>query len=288
MSPNHYAHRDLLKQSLGIPASSTADHAQMDAALEGVSRHIDDYVGFHYYPSSGIRYYRARESTRQALDYPLLNVDAIALDPDADSTYETTLAAADYFLTPYNATEESPRRPWWGIELAQNANASAVFPRGVARGVRVTGTWGYYNERDETTAKPATAIDATATVWDMTGASNLHPGQTVRIGTEQVFILRNGLSGSDTATASGQITVRRAVNGTTGATHSSNSTMSIYTYPIADRAALYQAEMDYRAKDAPLGVAGEQPFGTQRLTAVGGLHPFVRRMLDPFRAPVVG
>lgn len=285
---SQYAHRDILKQALSIPATSTGMHLLLDGVLDGVSREIDNYVGFQFYPSSGVRYYRPEQSTYLQLDYPLLNIDSIALDTDADSSYESTLNATSYYTVPYNATEQSPPAPIWAIELRTRTNASAVFPYGVARGVRITGTWGYYDNRKETTAQPATAINATQTVWDMVGASNLHPGQTVRIGSEQVFIERNGLSGSDTATSSGQITVRRAQNGTTGATHSSLSTMSAYTYPIIERACLYQSEMDYRAQDAPLGIAGGDLGGGQRLQAAGGLHPFVRRQLDMFRQPTVG
>lgn len=282
---NSYTNRDLLKAALSIPASATGAHDQLDAAIEGVCRDIDKYVGFRFYGSSGVRYYRPRQAGKLDLDYPLVGVDAIAIDADGDSTYESTLSSADYHLTPYNATEESPKQPWWGIEL--RSDSSAAFPKGIARGARITGTWGYYNERDETTAKPATGITTAATVWDMTGASNLHPGQTIRVDDEQVFIQDNALSGSATAATSGQITVKRAVNGSVAATHSSNSTMSIYTYPVVDRAALYQAQMDYRGQDAPLGIAGEQPFGTQRLSGAG-LHPFVKRMLAAFRTPVAG
>ena len=256
--------------------------------LEGVSREIDGYCGFQFYPSSGIRYYRPEQSTYLNLDYPLVNIDAIALDTNADSSYESTLNATSYYTVPYNATEQSPPEPIWAIELRTRANASAVFPRAVARGVRITGTWGYYNQRTGASAKPATAIDTTAVVWDMTGASDLHPGQTILVDSEQVFVERNALSGSATAATSGQIKVKRARNGTVGATHSSNSTIEIYEYPIVDRACLFQAEMDYRAKDAPLGIAGGDMSGGQPLRAPGGLHPFVRRMLDHFRSPTVG
>ena len=56
---------------------------------------------------------------------------------------------------------------------------------------------------------------------------------------------------------------------------------------MVDRAALYQCMQDYRAKDfMPAGISGGEPFGTQRPTMAGGLHPFVRRSLDVFRKPV--
>lgn len=285
---NWYANRDLVKDALSIPASSTGSHLQIDSVLEGVSRDIDNYVGFHFYPSSGVRYYRPTQTTYLELEYPMTNIDSIDLDNNADSSYESALNATSYYTVPYNAAEESPPGPIWGVELRTRTNASAIFPIAVARGAKVTGTWGYYNHRGETTAKPSTSVTAAALSIKFTGASGLRPGMMVRLDSEQIFIERNGLSGSDTATTSGIVTVQRAQNGTTGATHSSNSTMSVYHYPIIDRAALYQAEMDYRGKDAPLGYAGGDPGGGQSLRPMGGLHPFVRRSLDPFRMPVVG
>ncbi len=283
-----YTNRDMLKAALSLPATSTAEHVELDAVLEGVSREIDRHISAQFYPSSGTRYITPRRCDLLELDYPLLAVDSITLDTDGDASYESTLDATSYYTLPDNATANSPRQPFWALELRARSNATSVFPVGVRRGVKVTGTWGWYDERTETTAKPTTGISAAATVWDMAGASNLHPGQTVRVDSEQVFVVSNALSGSATAATSGQITVQRAQNGTTGATHSSLSTMSVYTYPIVERAALYQAQLDYRVQDAPLGGVAGDLSGTQ-IRAPGGLHPFTRRLLDEnFRTPVVG
>lgn len=281
-----YAHRDDLKTALALPANSTDKHSLLDAALEAVSRQIDQYCGFRFYPASGVRYLEPRDSVRLALDYPLTNIDSVTLDTDGDASYESTLDSTAYYTVPANASAETPAAPYWGLNLRPNANASCAFPVGVERGAKVQGTWGYYDQRTEVAARPATGITAADTVWDMTGASALHPGQTVRVDSEQVLITRNALSGSDTDSASGQITVVRAQGGTVGSTHSSNSTMSVYVYPIVDRACLIQAEMDYRAMDAPLGTVVGDMGGGPTVQAPGGLHPFTRRMLDQFREPV--
>lgn len=284
--PQIYCDRDILKSALSMPATSTGAHRLLDRVLKNVSRKIDRECGFQFYPSSGVRYFRPQHSTHLELDYPLLAVDSLTLDTNGNGSYESTLDSTAYYLTPDNATGESPPQPYWGIELRSDAAASAAFPVSVARGAKVTGKWGYYDEREETSAKPATAINPTLTVWDMTGASELHPGQTIRVDDEQVFIVSNALSGSATAASSGQIKVKRAQNGTTGATHSSLSTMSIYTYPIIEEACLSQAEMDYRAQAAPLGTAGGELGGGESLRSAGGLHPFVRNSLDQFRTRI--
>ena len=281
---NAYTNRDILKNALTIPTSTTAGHDQLDAVLEGVSRLIDEYVGFPFFPSSGSRFYTAPNSHEVCLDYPLTGVDSIQTASNGGSTFGTTLASGDYYLSPYNATANSPKHPWWDIELRPNSTAS--FPAKTRRAVKVTGTWGYYDERASATNMLSTGLDATATVMQITGASALHPGQTILIDSERMLVTRNGLSGSDTATTSGVVGIQRGVNGSVAATHASGALLGIYQYPVVERAALYQAEMDYRAKDAPLGMAGADAFGTQRVQAPGGLHPFTQRMLASFRKPV--
>ena len=284
--PNFYVHRGDLKSALSIRASATADHALLDTAAEAISRLIDDYVGYHFYPASGTRYYTPIKGTYLSLDYPLLNVDAIQTSSNGGSTYGSTMTSNDYYLAPYNATEESPRRPWWGIEIRPTATSSgAVFPM-ITRGARILGTWGYYDERVTSTAVLATGVaNATVTTITLTGATSLHPGQTIRIDDEQMFVEYSPTTSTGAHTSG--VTVKRAQNGTPGATHASGTAIQIYTYPIVGQAAKYQAQQDYRVKDAPMGAMPAQPFGTERPTMAGGLHPFTRRMLDGFRKPVI-
>jgi len=59
--------------------------------------------------------------------------------------------------------------------------------------------------------------------------------------------------------------------------------------PVIKKATLLQAAMDFRAKDSPMGAVGGRDFTMtmQQSYISGGLHPFVRRMLDPYRIRVV-
>ena len=290
---NWYIDRDSVKLALQIPASTTGEatgqrglvNQQIDDAIEAISRAFDEYVGYHFYPSSGTRYFTAKDSDCLYLRTPLTALDAIHASSDGGSTYGTTIATGNVYLNPPNATEESPQRPYWEIEIKPNATGD-VFPAGLRRGVRVQGTWGYYNALKSTTATLATALNATATTIELNGATALHAGQTILMGGERMFVSQTPASSS--STHSSQITVQRAVNGSSGATHSCATTIDIYDYPIISRAALYQASQDYRAKDAPMGVVGMEPLGTQRFQGGIGLHPFTRRLLDSFRTPVVG
>ena len=281
--PNFYIDRDTLKKALSIPTSTTDNNEFLDGTIEAVSRLIDEHLGFHVYPASGIRYFTAQETMSLNMEYPLTAVDFVQTSSNASLTFDTTMATSGYFMTPYNATEESPKQPWWGVEVNRN-NSTTVFPKAYQRATRVQGTWGYYDQRRTSTAVLSTGVNGTALTLEITGASSLHPGQTILIGSERMFVSQTPTSATGANTS--QVTVQRGVNGTSGAAHSSGAAIEIYEYPIIDRAALYQSQMDYRAKDAPLGTAGGDPFGTQHVQAPGGLHPFVIRMLAPIRIPV--
>lgn len=282
---NWYTNRADLKTALGIPASTTGDHAHLDDAAEAISRLIDDYLGFHLYAASGVRYFTPKATSYLSLDYPLLSVDSIQTSSDGGSTYGSTMTSDSYYLEPANATEESPRRPWWEIVIRPNATSSgAVFPKNIRRGTKITGTWGYFNQTKATSAVLSTDAASGTTTLEITNATALKVGQTILMGTEQMFVSRTPASASGSHTST--IDVLRAQNGTTNSTHSSATSIMIYEYPIVDRAALYQAEQDYRVKDAPFGMAGGEPSGGQRPMMAGGLHPFTRRSLDGFRSPV--
>ena len=277
---NWYVTRDHLKRALDIDASSTARNVLLDAVIEGVSRQVDVYVGFPAYPSCATRDYTARSTTMLSLDWPLLAVDSILGDNDENASYESTIPTSAARLAPYNAAAED--KPYWSIEL--RPGATAVFPQDVQAGTRIAGRWGYYDNTVAKAALTSDAITATATSFGVVSATALEPGHTILIDSERMFVNRTPTSA--TASHSSQISVTRAVNGTVAASHTSGAVVSIYEYPIFEAAALYQAEQDYRAQDAPLGYAGAEPFGTQRIeSAPGGMHPFVRRMLDQFRKP---
>lgn len=279
---SRYVDRDTLKNALSIPASTTGDHALLDAAIESVSRLIDDYCGFPFAPSSGVRHYTALGSERLYLDMPLLALDMLRTDTSGNADYNTTWTSSDYYLTPYNASAETPPRPFWEIEV--RPNATAAFPARARRGVQLTGTWGYYDQRANTTATLATAVNATAVTLALNGATALHAGQMILMDSERMLVTQTPASATGAHTSG--VTVTRGVNGTTGAAHTSGATIQVYEYPIVSQAAMFQAQMDFRAKDSPMGTAGGEVFGTQRSFAAGGLHPFAKNMLTGFRKPI--
>ena len=63
------------------------------------------------------------------------------------------------------------------------------------------------------------------------------------------------------------ITVTRGVNGTTAATALISAAVQVYSYPVANEAALLIAARLFRRKDTPLGVMGSPDLGYVRLSA---------------------
>lgn len=283
--PHVYTHRDAVKDACGIAASSTGDHDQIDASIEAASRLIDDWLGYPFGPQIETRLLRATKSALLRLDKPLTAVTTLRTDAGGDGSYESTWSTAMYWLNPANATGESPPAPYWEIE--QRVSATSVFPVGISRGVELAGTWGYYDRRENSSAVLSTtggALDSTQSNLTVTFASALHAGQTIRVDEEQMFIQEVTASA---AGAGGQMTVLRAQNGTTGATHATGAAIQTYRYPIVERAALYEAQRDFRA-GLGLPAAGSPEFVDSRQPQSADLSPTVRRMLAGFRRVNVG
>lgn len=243
-----YAGLATLKSQLGI--TDTTDDAKLLAKLEDASRFVDQKSG-PYIPGrpafaviSETRYYTARHSDRLLLDVELLSVTSLKTDDDGDRTYENTWAATDYDLGPYNVY------PQWRISVTPNASYS--FPS-TQRGVEIIGLWGYGNGQSATPYEDsgtttAEELDASETGVDVVSGPALEVGQTILVEAEQMYV---------TAISTNTLTVKRGVNGTTAATHTTGKTVYIYRYPDQVReATLLYATWLFKLKDAPFGVAG--------------------------------
>lgn len=271
---NWYVTRTLVKDALNIPAADTGDDDQLDAVIEAVSRGIEEYCGRWFYPAVETRYYTARESGRLIVD-DLLSITTLKTDDDGNGVYENTWAATDYHLMPFNALSEKPPSPYWLLRTTPDGNYS--FPS-TEKGVQLVGSFGRYDVRRTSSATLAENLDTTETGVDVSSGTAFEVGQTILIGTEQMWI---------SAISSNTLTVTRGVNGTTAAVATSGAAIQIYEYPIVGHAAKIQAAMDFKAKDMPGGTSGSGEFGAQTMIVNAGLHPFVRRMLSGAKLRVV-
>lgn len=118
----------------------TNDDTVMEQVITAVSRHIDSVCGRRFYASAETRYYTPEFADLLFVD-DLLSVTTLKTDDDGDRVYETTWAATDYDLEPYNATLESQARPYTQIRTAPNSNYA--FPVGQRKGVQLAGSFGF-------------------------------------------------------------------------------------------------------------------------------------------------
>lgn len=140
--------------SSGDATFTTNDDANMEIAIEAVSRVIDSITGTNYYGVAETRYFTARFGDLLYVD-DLISITTLKADEDYDGVYETTWTTTDYILEPRNArvkANASDREPY--RQIRTNWNGDYVFP-GYDHAIEIVGTWGY------TTVAPAPIKQAT-------------------------------------------------------------------------------------------------------------------------------
>lgn len=137
---NGYCTLAELKSRLGISVADVDDDSVLEAVIESTSRLIDDFCNRRFYTTAEdeTRYYTAQRSD-YILPDDIISVTTLATDDDGDRVYENTWQATDYDLEPYNAALDG--QPYTKISAAPEGDYT--FPKGVAKGVKVTGKFGY-------------------------------------------------------------------------------------------------------------------------------------------------
>lgn len=270
---NCYATLTQLKADLGI--SGTSDDTRLLAILNAASRHIDNFCNRHFYIKNEARYFDGRKSPLLVDD--LLAIVTLKLDNDQDLTYEDTMAATDYELYPLNSFPK-------GIIRISADSDFADFATGVVKGVEIDGSWGFGNGISATPYKSSgttvTVANATSTTVTAGSGPALAVGQTILAGDEQMFI--EAISGND-------LTVQRAVNGTTGAAHA-GATAYIYEYPdgIVHTCIMVAARLfGSRGKAFDSERLGDYSYKQSSSTAGGGIMEAEKAMLQGYRRLVV-
>ena len=211
---NCYADLSQIKDELGIDGND--DNTRLLAILNAASRYIDNFCQRHFYTKNEKRYFDGDGDKLLVSD--LLSVTTLKLDNDQDMTYEDSLVSTDYEMYPLN---EFPK---WLVEISEDSDYSD-FAKGVVKGVEIDGVWGYGNGISATpyatSGETVTASDDSTTSVTASDGSKFEMGQTILVESEQIYI--ESIS-SDT------LTVKRGINGTSGAEHSSQ-TAYIYEYP---------------------------------------------------------
>ncbi len=284
---NLYAWLDDVKADLAIATATTTYDGHLVRELERASRMVDGLTGWRFYPRLATRYFDISSGNSEIrwdrtlyLPEPLLVLTGIYMSDDDGLTYATTLASDDYYTARGGNYEAYP---WTEIVLSQNGDYDYWYSG--ERSVKITGTWGYredyanaWEDSLDTTALAVNASQTTVTVADANGANQwgLTPrfqvGQLLRIDSEYFTV-----TGSNTTT--NVLTVVRACNGTTAATHNASVRIDIWRpQELAANSTRVQAVRWFkRAQQAFQDVSAALEMG--QLTYAQELDPDIRSML---------
>ena len=268
---NSYVGLTTLKARMTI--TGTGDDTQLRTLMEAASRAVDNYCRRWFYAKTATRYFPGAGSTLFLPD-DLLSVTTFKTDDDGDATFENTLASTDYYLYPLNDM------PKIRAEINPDGNYGS-FASGIQRGVEIAGLWGYGDGESATPYSDSTtttneALDATETAVDVVSAAVLEVGQTILVESEQMYI---------TAISSNTLTVKRGVNGTTGATHDTSKTVYIYDYPpeVQEAVMMQTARLWARKNTAYARVIANPELG--QIEVYRGMDDDVKHLLFEYVRP---
>ena len=130
-----------------IGMSAGVDTSELDDVITSVSRMVDRFCGRHFYQATATQKFFDSDDS-ESIDFgpygDLVSATAVAYDDD-DGTYESTIAATDYQLTPQGATTRGPiSEPFTGLRVLSGVSLPlAPASSGRTGLVRITGTWGW-------------------------------------------------------------------------------------------------------------------------------------------------
>tara|TARA_R100000664_G_scaffold17192_1_gene26116 strand:+ start:4955 stop:5785 length:831 start_codon:yes stop_codon:yes gene_type:complete len=267
---NSYGDLSTLKTMMGI--AGTTNDTELLQSMEMASRGIDAFCNRHFYIKSETRQFRGSGS-RLLLSVDLLSITTLTTLKDDRST-DKTWASTDYELFPLGDTVYP--KEW--IELADNGTAGS-FASGMRRGVQIAGMFGYGNGTSSTPYLSTTTLsdadfNATETTFTAASGSSLNIGETILLDSEQMYI---------TGISSNTITVQRAMNGTTGASHSNGGTIYVYKYPqpVVNACYMQAARTSKRFLTSYATTLGAPEMAPYDVSI--GLDDDVQRLLLPFK-----
>jgi hypothetical protein len=250
--------------ALKDPAAGSGDDDELFQLLMAVSDWVGHYCNRHFYPRTQTLEFDGG-GAGQLLLPDLISVTSLKEDSTSDLTFDITWATTDYWLMPYNS---EPTQQWGTpynlVKARARGNKASGFTEG-ERNFEINGSWGYrqftedsgtdLNDASMTTTKTTVAVD---------DGTQFQSGQTVLIGTEQMLV--TSISGNN-------LTVARALNGTSAAAHADNSDIYILRWPPSvERAVLIQTSRIWtRAADF-------EPFFVD-----ADIDTDVRMLLEPYK-----
>lgn len=243
---NHYIPLEHLKADIGV--TDTTEDAELFRYIEAASREIDAHAGRRFFVQTATKYVTPNSAGMVLFDDDLLSVSALTTDSETDGTYdgETWAQDTDFWLVPYNSF------PKYAAELTFEGSYTFANLR---RNVKIVGEWGYGTGL---TATPYTTLSATVsgshnpttTTLTASAADVILAGQTLRVGSEQMFV--ESVNGA-------ACTVKRGVNGSTAASAANADPIAVYEYPrMVSRACAILASCYFKERQLSPGMQQER------------------------------
>jgi hypothetical protein len=189
-----YATVDDVRAALDVAESARSDR-QITRILRGVSRDIDGQMHRRFYPLVATRTFDWPDRAHGRSWRLWLGRDEL-ISVTILSSGGTTIAAGDYLLRP----DHGP--PYDRIEL--NLSSSASFGGGAThqRDVTVTGVWGHGADT-EAAGTLAEDLDATETGVDVSDSTLIGVGDLLLVGSERMVVTGRGMldTGQDLTSA---------------------------------------------------------------------------------------
>ena len=272
---NAYADLTTLKSAGVLNISGTKYDSRLRELLEAVSRLIDRHCNRRFWVLDATRRFDG-DGTGSLLVPDLVSVASLETDDDGDRVFETAWAASDYLLYPSNADPTKPwGRPYGQVVAAPGSGGKDVFTKG-RQTVRIQGKWGFRDVTEDSGAgiEQGSPVSPSDTVLKASDGSKLAAGQTLLLGSEQVYV---------TAVDGNDLTVQRGVNGTVAAAHAGGAGIRVYSYPeeVVEACLLQTARLWN-------GRGGSLPGTPGPSDASLGLDRDVRRLLSAYRKPAMG
>ena len=205
---NCYVSLDEIKTLLGLNLSDREKDVALMLLLNRVSRRADAYCGRHFYCETA-----TRERWIALLSNIIFVDDLISITTLKEidiNDIVTTIASTTYDLQPLTGYPKTSLR-----------RKDGTWTQGCK--LQIVGKFGYSDTSDDSgDTVQNDPLTSSGTLLTVSNGKNFSVGQTLPIENEQVFVL---------AISANALTIRRGVNGTTGASHIKTTAISIQTYP---------------------------------------------------------
>lgn len=223
---NCYAGLDDLTNAMK-GGSSAVDKAVALRVLEVVSRSCDKWLERRFYHETATAYFDGNGMRKLTLarvaNEPgrgdLLSATSVKLDDDRNGVYEITLVQN----TDYRLTSKGEGGAYRQLEALPELSTQIGYWPSWSHCIEVAGVWGFSQETESAGTLGAAIADTTTTTVTMTSGHTVQAGNTIIVGSEQMFVRSVNVN---------ELTVKRGVNSSTAAAALISAAVTRRRYPM--------------------------------------------------------